>query len=338
MKLSIIIPVYNCARYLAQCVDSILSQRADMEYEILLCDDGSTDQSGAVCDEYAAKYDHVFAFHLENGGPGAARNFGLERARGEYIQFVDSDDRLTKDCFDVMLSAGDADLINAGAVILDEHDAQKGVIAIDCGGEGDASPREATYTPSELLGNMNIKTKAALLHYIWNKWYSARLIRENALRFCTDFNLGEDFLFNCAYLRLCGEVAVCSEPIYCYYRRSSDSLTRRFRENELERRRAMDGEFIGLYRFFGIYEQNRQFVDSAIGAIALASLESVALADCTLSRADKLKFIQAFTEEYAPYFASIRRSHELSFFGRVKCFLAEKKLRRLYYLALRIKR
>ncbi len=95
MQLSIIIPVYNTKAYLRRCIESILD--ADYsDYEIVLVDDGSTDGSGAVCDEYADEYAFFKVFHLENGGVSKARNFGLTHASGEYVYFMDSDDYLEK--------------------------------------------------------------------------------------------------------------------------------------------------------------------------------------------------------------------------------------------------
>lgn len=90
-KISVIVPVYNVEKYLRRCVDSILSQTFT-DFELLLIDDGSTDASGSICDEYAQKYQKVHAWHLLNGGPSKARNFGIEKAVGDYLYFVDSDD------------------------------------------------------------------------------------------------------------------------------------------------------------------------------------------------------------------------------------------------------
>ena len=88
---SVIIPVYNAEKYLAQCVDSLLDQDFS-DFELLLVDDGSPDGSGVLCDEYAAKDERVQVIHQANAGPTPARRRGLERARGEYICFVDADD------------------------------------------------------------------------------------------------------------------------------------------------------------------------------------------------------------------------------------------------------
>lgn len=98
-KISIIVPVYNVEKYLRRCVDSILAQTFS-DFELLLIDDGSVDSSGNICDEYAKKNQKVQVWHLTNGGPSRARNFGIEKAFGEYIYFVDSDDWIEPTCLE----------------------------------------------------------------------------------------------------------------------------------------------------------------------------------------------------------------------------------------------
>lgn len=93
MTFSIIIPVYNVEKYLNECVDSVLNQK-NVDYEIILVDDGSTDNSGQICDEYLKKHSNISVVHKVNGGLSDARNAGIESAEGDYILFVDSDDKI----------------------------------------------------------------------------------------------------------------------------------------------------------------------------------------------------------------------------------------------------
>lgn len=114
--ISVIVPVYNVERYLRRCVDSILHQTY-RNLEVLLVDDGSTDASGAICDEYAAQEERVTAVHQKNGGLSAARNAGLERAQGTYLCFVDSDDFLDSRMLETLccdLQEKDADVAVVG--------------------------------------------------------------------------------------------------------------------------------------------------------------------------------------------------------------------------------
>lgn len=94
MELSVVIPVYNVESYVVRCVESVIAECQDISYEVLLVDDGSTDKSGNLCDELARKYEPVKVFHKPNGGLSDARNYGVARAKGEYVFYLDSDDYL----------------------------------------------------------------------------------------------------------------------------------------------------------------------------------------------------------------------------------------------------
>lgn len=103
MKLSIIVPVYNVREFLPRCVESLLGQTVE-DFEILLIDDGATDGSGALAEEYARKApEHIRVLHVDNGGQGRARNFGIEIAKGEYLGFVDSDDWVEAEMYETLL-------------------------------------------------------------------------------------------------------------------------------------------------------------------------------------------------------------------------------------------
>lgn len=102
MKISVIIPVYNVEKYLKRCLDSVINQTYK-NLEIILIDDGSTDKSGNICDEYAAKDKRIIVIHKENGGLSDARNKGLDICTGDYISFIDSDDWINLNYFDVLL-------------------------------------------------------------------------------------------------------------------------------------------------------------------------------------------------------------------------------------------
>ena len=104
MKLSVVIPVYNVEKYLQECVDSVLNQTLK-EFELIAVDDGSTDHSGAILDEYQEKDSRITVIHKENGGLSSARNAGLDIAKGEWIAFVDSDDWVSPETYEEMMRA-----------------------------------------------------------------------------------------------------------------------------------------------------------------------------------------------------------------------------------------
>ena len=120
--ISVIVPVYNTLKYLPKCVDSITAQTWK-NLEILLVDDGSTDGTGALCDELAAKDSRIKVYHKKNGGSSSARNLGIEKARGEYLGFVDSDDYIEPDMYERLAEAAieyNAHIIQIGRNEVDE--------------------------------------------------------------------------------------------------------------------------------------------------------------------------------------------------------------------------
>ena len=109
--LTVIVPVYNRAKCLSESVNSVIAQPDFSEIQLILSDDGSTDGSAVICDEYASKYDNILAIHNVNSGVAAARNRGIELAEGEWLAFLDSDDYLKDGIYTAMLSVGEADLV-----------------------------------------------------------------------------------------------------------------------------------------------------------------------------------------------------------------------------------
>ena len=115
-KVSVIVPIYNTKRYLYKCIDSIINQTFK-ELEIILVDDGSTDGSSEVCDEYAGKDERIKVIHQENKGLVYSRYIGVSNAAGEYIGFVDSDDWIAHDMYAILMSEVDKkqyDIVSMG--------------------------------------------------------------------------------------------------------------------------------------------------------------------------------------------------------------------------------
>ena len=119
-KVSIIVPVYNCARYLPACLNSLVAQTYH-NIEILLVDDGSQDGSAEICDKFAEKYPVIQVLHQKNEGPGAARNTGLKKMSSQYCTYVDADDYVSKDYVETMMrliQKYDADIVEVGLIRL----------------------------------------------------------------------------------------------------------------------------------------------------------------------------------------------------------------------------
>ena len=200
MKLSIIVPVYKVEEYLGECIDSLLSQTID-DYEIILVDDGSPDNSGKIADEYAAATpDMIRVLHIDNGGQGRARNFALDIAKGDFVGFVDSDDWVTHDMYEKMYAR--AAETGADVVVCDFM-------------ERFADGRESVL-PASLQDNWLGSAGSSC-----NKIFRRSLVGE--LRFPVGLWY-EDFYFSVVMLLRSKHTEFIAEPLYIYRRGQESTM------------------------------------------------------------------------------------------------------------------
>lgn len=184
--ISVIVPVYNVAPFLQACIDSLLTQRYQ-DFELLLVDDGSTDGSDAICEEFAQKDPRVVALHQENEGASSARNLGIDNARGEFVVFVDADDLVTE-VFLEHLMESNADMVVAGLRKF--------------GAKNDTSlpTRRDDYGIGELSAHWNTPPEMNYLYcYPVAKRFRTSLLREHSVRFDESLFFSEDMCFNMSY-------------------------------------------------------------------------------------------------------------------------------------------
>lgn len=199
---SIIIPVYNAEKTVRQCLDSIYKQTF-ANYEVILIDDGSTDQSFNICKSYEIHNKKFRVYHQNNSGPSAARNVGLDFATGKWICFVDSDDSIEESYLQDIEKAAqsyDADVVFVGHNKVDENG------------------KKEVFLPGEVL-ETNINTVLSLSErdmfgYTWIKAFRRDTIKE--IRFDSSLNLFEDEVFTCRVLPNCRKIGVVNKPIYNY--------------------------------------------------------------------------------------------------------------------------
>ena len=213
---SIIVPIFNSAKYLPECIESILDQNYP-EFELLLIDDGSTDESGSICDQYAHKDSRILSFHQKNAGVSAARNRGIEAARGEYVAFVDADDKVSPSYISDFFRFS-ADLVIQGFTLLNQKS----------GESSDKCPSRtfsaqtfdeigATFADAEICST----TKGPCA-----KLYKIDIIHRYDIRFDSDYSYGEDHLFVLEYVKHCQSIATINHSNYLYINHEG-SLTNR---------------------------------------------------------------------------------------------------------------
>ena len=183
---SVIVPIYNVAGYLEQCLDSLVNQ-SHRNIEIICIDDGSTDKSGEIIDAYAAKDKRVKAIHQPNAGVSAARNKGLETARGEYISFVDGDDWIDTNAYQTILAEIGAN--RPDMVLFRNAEVFNGYVTM---------PKS---NPAKKRVGKKFDFKLMLDKYagvVWDKLFRRDFINRHNIRFMSDVSIGEDGLFNVA--------------------------------------------------------------------------------------------------------------------------------------------
>jgi len=212
--ISIIVPVYKVEQYLPKCVESILTQTYP-NLEIILVDDGSPDNCGAICDSYALKDSCIKVIHKENGGLSSARNAGIDIARGEYFGFVDSDDWIEPEMYETLLSAilkYEAKVAYGGRYDVDGTTGEKIV--------GLCPRKEECISGMEMLGRVFIWDNCDSA--AWDKLYHRSLFDE--IRYPQGL-INEDIAVFYKLMELTDKVAMCNKPLYNYLHRENSITT-----------------------------------------------------------------------------------------------------------------
>lgn len=205
-KISIIVPVYNVEQYIVKCIDSVIAQTYK-DYELILVDDGSTDNSGKICDEYALKDNRIKVIHKKNEGVTATRDRGVKEAKGEFLFFIDGDDYITENALELFTNKqkeNDADLVRGSfCSIKEDGEIKKHIVPT------------------------NTKTIEKYFNYIakgcwniWNNLYRASIFKAH-VNIPHLITLGEDKLCNIQLLIGIKSIAIVQDITYYYVLRSN---------------------------------------------------------------------------------------------------------------------
>ena len=207
--ISVIIPVYNVEKYITECINSLLNQTYK-NIEIIVVDDGSTDNSYKILQKLSKKHQSIRLFHKANGGVSSARNYALKYVNGEYVSFIDADDYLEPEAYEILIkNIKNNDLItfNWNQIYVDK--------IIKCG-----------MNQNEKMNNKKaletcIKPEDSFLGYLWNKLFKSEIIFKNNLKFNEKISICEDQLFVIDYLSYCKNIISITKPLYNYRMRKS---------------------------------------------------------------------------------------------------------------------
>lgn len=329
-KVSVIMPIYNVEKYLNRSIDSLIRQTLE-DIEIILIDDGSTDNSRKIINKYQKLYpDKIVARSIKNGGAAHARNIGLSLAQGEYVGFVDSDDYVDRTMFEKLYSlaiSDEAEITTCGYYRIDNKDVQcREIAAYSCFG------KNIFQAPTLLLNNVP---------YIWNKLFKRSLIEENQIKFEENLHIFEDLVFTYKLFLKANRISRVNEALYNYIFSRDDSLTFSFSKKRFDLFPAFDS----LIRF---YKENHCFnhFDEELFFILIKHVFVVCEYDVQFSKLKlKYKFIDTSFDymekqfpcwkDYTTYFKKYKKNKFLctkKIYWRLKSLIP----RRLRYFKKRI--
>lgn len=215
-RISIIVPVYKVEAYLNKCIDSILNQTFE-DFELILVNDGSPDKCGEICEDYAKKDSRIRVFHKENGGQATARNFGIDIARGEYIGFVDSDDYIEPEMYEVLYNMcinDNCDMVNCSSKIYFNN-------KIKVNGNGE----KVIHSKKEAM-------RVVIEGLLYDECLWSKLIKKSVLK---DLRMPvgivyEDTAFVYKIVDKCERIGYIGVPMYNYIKREDSTMDRAVKE------------------------------------------------------------------------------------------------------------
>lgn len=270
-KISVIMPVYNVAEYLPKAIESVLNQSYN-NFEFFLIDDGSTDNSGEICDEYAKRHSNIKVIHQKNSGAHRARNSALELASGDYVCFFDSDDYVDRNMLEDLLNVAieyKSDLIISGFYINTYYDSNKYIVLnyIPC--TTNNLNIENFNNNLDFRKNSYLNFDRNMFYPPWNKMYKLSYLKDNKITFPITYR--DDFPFVLNVIKDIDNVTYVKKQYYHFLRKRSDSETQKYVENLYEKREEEHYEMLALFSYWGLNEDknsmemiSRRYIDRVL--------------------------------------------------------------------------
>lgn len=325
-KVSIIVPVYNAEKNLHKCLNSIVNQSYS-NLEIILINDGSSDNSGAICDEFAENDSRIKVIHQENSGPSSARNNGIEQATGQYIQFVDADDFPTPDMTKQLVNSYNQD-----------------IQLVICGYQSINSELESverfvphiigTLEKQDFLNSFGELYKQIIIPSIWNKLYITDLIKLNKIHFHNDLRLGEDLLFNLSYFKTCLKVCIINDILYHYKVENDQSLSQNYKKDYFKNQLLLSQKVKDFLIHENAYnEQNKSNLKVIHANSVINSLDNLFHQNSPLTKKQKIEQISGIVHNEFAYNTSFPRNFQ----GRIVGYFIKNQLVHSLYLFFKAK-
>ena len=315
IDLSIIVPVFNVEGYLKRALDSILMQSSPINYEIVLIDDGSSDNSGAICDEYQNNFSNVCVRHIENNGVSEARNLGISLSRGNYLYFMDPDDFLSDDFFEQICPNlnGKWNVLCFGYNEIKENNNT----ILSC--------RSHSYQHLGLLKKEEFRNdfidlfKTDMMYNVWSRIYNKEFILKNNIKFPSR-PIGEDTLFNFQVYQHLDNILFIDSTLYNYIAGRSGSALTEFNPRRIE---------IQLDELQALQKLLDQFQiedDTLIQEIKTKIVVSAAfqISNLSLRVQEKIELLQSLVDNQA--FESIFLGNRNQIIGSYKMLLRRKDI------------
>lgn len=252
--ISVVVPIYNVELYLKQCIESIIHQTYK-NLEIILIDDGSTDKSKKICDQYVNIDKRIQVYHKKNSGLGLTRNYGMERATGKYIIFVDSDDYLDATAIKKLVDStknGEYDTIIGGFRRVNNKNK---IISSVIYPNREFYDKEIQYELlPHMLGN-SPHNHDSIKMSVWNNLFDMDIIRQQKLKFCSERKyISEDLVWDCTYFQYAHKVKLIDSSQY-FYRYNPHSLSNSYKKNKFQLSVNLYQYILSLIKEIGLEEE-----------------------------------------------------------------------------------
>lgn len=289
-SVSLVVPVYNVGNYLRTCLDAILAQTFT-DFELILVNDGSTDDSGAICDEYAARDERIMVIHKVNEGAGPTRNAGIASANAEYIAFPDADDWIEPEMLANayrLAKEHDVDFVMWGSEVLAfEGETLLGKRIINFPDTTYDNQYECRTHFMELFSDIRL-----LFDSPWSKLYRRSIINENQLIF-PQIRRAQDAVFNLDFFNHVTKVVITSAVYYHYRENDQDKVWRKFPRDYIDIMIYYDDHLLKLAKSWGVCGEKEQlFFDRGFVAGVIGAISHCLNPKWKLSLAGKNRFIQ----------------------------------------------